>query len=296
MKKCILITSHLNNERKINAAKSLLTYLSDKGMTIILIGNHAIPYEFQDMCSWVIYGDENPKFNRYYTAHSFIWFEKYNKTLKLSVNVDDHGFAHLLLMYRGFKFANDLGFDYVYHLNYDVKFMEDGWRILNDMIGDNNNVVKSWRNDQFGYETNFFCINLKEIISCFDNHLNEYLMNQYMCEPHFKIMLMKSNIKHHVLTSDDVYTSTCTSSNHRIYIDDLELEAFPYEKQDDIILVFNKPPHINSFHDNNGTEYKFEKTEIENTYIIKLDRDIEYLHDNKYVFSYNDLKNCYVED
>jgi hypothetical protein len=294
MNKCILVTSHLNNDKKIDSAKSLLTYLSDKGMPIILIGNHKIPYEFQSMCSWVIYGDENPHFNRYYIPQSSIWLNRYGKTLKLNVKVIDHGFAHLLLMYRGFRFAHTLGFDYVYHLNYDIEFLEDGWGILNNMIGYNNNVVKSWQDEHLGYETNLFCFNLNELIPCFDEYLSSYPMNQQTCEVYFKSMITNRKIKHDVFT-DNIYNSNCSASNHRLYIDNIEFEAFRYDEEGVIILMFNKPHNINSFHDINGVDYELEKTEKENVYIIKLIRDIQYLYDNKYVFSYDDLENCYVE-
>lgn len=295
MNKCILITSHLDNDKKINSAKSLLNYLSDKGLPIIFIGNHKIPYEFQDICSWVIYGDENPHFDRYYIPQSTIWLNRYGGELKLNVKVIDHGFAHLLLMYRGFRFAHTLGFDYVYHLNYDIEFLEDGWGILNNMIGPGNNIVKSWQDEHLGYETNLFCFRLNELILCFDEHLRNYPMNQQTCEVYFKSMITSSNIEHNVFSDNNVYSSSCSASNHRLYIDNIEFEAFRYDEEDVIILIFNKPHTIHSFHDKVGGEYELEKTEKKNIYIIKLVRDIQYHYNNKYVFSYDDLKNCYVE-
>ena len=53
MSKCVLITSHLNLSKKCDAAHRLLDFLNDKGLPIILCGNHPILPELQKKANGV---------------------------------------------------------------------------------------------------------------------------------------------------------------------------------------------------------------------------------------------------
>ena len=173
MNKCILITSHLNTNKKCDAAHKLLNLLNGKGLVIIFVGNYFIPEEIQKKCDWVFYTKENPDIDRYLVIwQSKPYIDTFGKNLKYNVFLRDHGYAHLTQIYRGFKLAKSLGFDYVIHLNYDIELVDDSWNKIISLVESNKNLVRPWGENCFA--TNFFCFNSDDYVKIMEENLDFY--------------------------------------------------------------------------------------------------------------------------
>ena len=113
MNSCIIITSYVDTFEKEKISLKLLDYLKDKNLPIIFVGNYKIPESIQEKADWVLYTKENPKINRDMVLWSQI---PYNPKFKTISHTPDHGYAHLLQAYRGFKLAESLSYDHAIHL------------------------------------------------------------------------------------------------------------------------------------------------------------------------------------
>ena len=199
---CILITSHLNSPDKEQIALGLIDFLKDKNLPIIFVGNYKIPESIQEKVDWVFYTKENPSINR----HMHVWHQlPFDPKFKTNIAYKDYGYAHLLQTYRGFKLADNLGYDHVIHINYDMGFPDNAFQTVLDEIKTNPNLVMWWgeENSQNGYATNFYCFNIKDFISMSDRYLHFYKNNNppgirkgWYCEPFFEWMVNKSSVNH----------------------------------------------------------------------------------------------------
>lgn len=201
MASCIIITSHLNDPRKEQAALDLLDFFKTKNLPIIFVGNYKIPESIQEKSDWVLYTKENPKINR--MMH--VWRQlPFDSKFRTNTVLYDHGYAHILQAYRGFKLAESLGYDNAIHINYDIEISNDSFQVILDKLKSNPNLVLEWGNNYKidGYATHFYCFNIKDFVSMVDRNLHFYKSNNppgiregWYCEPFFSWMVERSDIE-----------------------------------------------------------------------------------------------------
>ena len=140
---CILITSHLNSKHKIDVALEQLNLIkSVSNLPIIFSSNYPIPKDIQKISNYSYYDKRNEL-----TDFRMLFFwdllqkdDTMGTEAKLMTRVVDHGFAHLNLMKRGGEFCKMLGYDYMYHFNYDVFLTKDNLETYIKYCEDKNNV------------------------------------------------------------------------------------------------------------------------------------------------------------
>jgi hypothetical protein len=236
MTSCIIITSHLSNPHKEQIALELLDFLKDKNLPIIFVGNYKIPEEVQEKADWVLYTKENPKANRAMRVWSQI---RYNPKLKVNAQTPDHGYAHLLQAYRGFKLAESLGYDHGIHINYDLDLDDKGFKDILNQIQISPNLTNPWAEE--GCATNFYCFIIEDFISAMEITLPFYLNNNppnikegWYCEIFFKWALEYANIDYTISKlkfEDKINEEFC-------YIDNNSFKVYGWEEQNEIILYF----------------------------------------------------------
>jgi len=202
MKSCILITSHLNNQSKIEEALNLVTSLQNKNLPIIFAGNNLIPESIQEKVDWVLYTKENPHVNRSIYGWALLPNLGLGSDLYKYNSSPDYGYARLLQTYRGFKLAESLGYDHVIHFNYDIEINPENWDKLITQIGETPNIVFSWEKE---YSTSIYTFLVNDFIKMCDKYFHYYVntnppnihRKDWFCEVFFKWMVKDSLIPHH---------------------------------------------------------------------------------------------------
>lgn len=204
MNTCILVTSHLNNNDKIQVAHSILDFLTNKNFPIIFSGNYPIPLNVQSKTDYSFYIKENPK-----TIH--------NRQLYFNgKSHDDYGYAHLHQIGKGFLLCQALGYGYVHHLNYDVVFTEENFSKLVKKGESKDPIVYGWGPSN-GFATNCFSFKTQDYLNNVNNHLHFYknenppgIDNGWFAEIFFKWALNYSGVNLPI-TSDIKYKTAIHS-------------------------------------------------------------------------------------
>jgi hypothetical protein len=187
MNSCILITSHLNNLDKLKVASNLLDILNKLNLPIIFAGNFPISTEIQEKTNYTIFHNYNPKTcsirNMYFNGKVII----------------DYGYAHLSQILTGFKFCNNLGFDYVHHFNYDAILEEGEYERLIEKSKDGEFLYYPWGND--GISTSLFSIKTKTLIDALEPNIEYYynenppgIRNNWFCEVFFEWVFLYTGL------------------------------------------------------------------------------------------------------
>lgn len=243
MKTCILITSHLNNQAKINAAHQQLDFLQDKGYTIIYAGNYVIPTSIQNRVDYTLFTKENPLANR-----GIIGWQWIPPKVGIGDNqycmtgYPDYGYAHLIQTYRGFQFAKNLGYEYIIHLNYDIIFEDGEWSKLKNEIEKRENIVFTW--GKF-YATNKYTFNIDDFTSVMDKTLHFYkngnppgITKDWFCEAFLQWALERENIPHTLNTTIQSQELINNQTNYSSYGD---FGVYHFREGDQLLLRFSKP-------------------------------------------------------
>jgi len=292
MKSCILITSHLNNQVKIDAALRLINSLSDKNLPIIFAGNCSIPQEIQEKVDWVLYTKENPLVNRNIYGWSLLPdFGFGDGYYKYSMS-PDYGYAHLLQAYRGFKLAESLGYEHVIHLNYDAQITLENWEKLIIQIQESPNIVFSWKTE---YATNVYTFLVKDFIQIADKNFTYYVNNNppdihrqdWFCEAFFRWMVENSKIQYHF--NKDIIINSSVSSGTMYW--DYGILDIAYFKEENLwLLITPEVPHtVQSLEfEVGGQILKAER--IKNQYFSLPHIEGKYYFNGKLVFNSTQLK------
>jgi len=245
MNSCILITSHLNNQSKIDEALKLIEFLQDKDLPIIFAGNFPIPASIQEKIEWALYTKENPRVDRYSYGWNYLPDLGFNQKLCAYGGCQDYGYAHLFQSYRGFKLAETLDYEHVFHINYDINLNLDFWKSLLDETSKSPNIVYKYGNRNEQYATHFYSFLTKDFIKLADETFHFYkninpvgIQDGWVCETFFKWALEYSSILY--LESSNRPSSTLFAS--ATYWEYGVIEPF-YFKNENIWL----------FKDNNNT-------------------------------------------
>ena len=109
MNSCILITSHLSNQHKIDTILKNIESLQDKNLPIVIVGNHPIPVEVQQKASHSMFVNYNPIVNRTSIAYYAFPPTSIGNNLRAINSTPDYGYAHLHQTLEGFKLCDSLG-------------------------------------------------------------------------------------------------------------------------------------------------------------------------------------------
>lgn len=236
MNSCVVITSYLSNPHKEQIALDLLDFFKDKNLPIVFVGNYKIPESIQEKSDWVLYTKENPKINRAMCVWSQI---PYNLKFRVMATTPDHGYAHLLQAYRGFKLASSLGYNHVIHVNYDLGLSKDQFNQILNQINLSPNLVSPHTKE--GCATNFYCLKVEDFTSTIENYLHFYRNNDppnikegWYCEIFFKWALDQNNISYKLT---DI-TPTDKINEEFLYLNNHSFKAFEWEEHNQIILHF----------------------------------------------------------
>lgn len=288
MKTCILITSHLNNQAKIDVAHQQLDFLQNKGYTIIYAGNYAIPTSIQDRVDYILFTKENPMPNRGVIGWNWIpprvgiGDNQYCMT-----GYPDYGYAHLLQTYRGFQFAKSLEYGYVIHLNYDITFEDAEWDKLKEEIKTNNNLTFKFG----GYTaTNKYMFKTDDFISLMDKTLPFYkagnppgIDKDWFCEVFFKWALDRENTPHQTITTIRMKDLISNQTNYSSYGN---FGVYHFREKDQILLRFTTfirdTPQI-TFTLNNEEDIIFQQTPDER-YFLGPAKEGEYFDNGNLLF------------
>jgi hypothetical protein len=293
MKRCILITSHLNNYVKIDTALNLIQSLKDKNLPIIFVGNYVIPTKIQNSVDYCFFMKENPVSNRVMNIWNIIPKGTHiGDNLKLIHKVNDYGYAHLYQTYKGFKIAESLGFDHVTHFNYDITLHDNSWDILDDYLSNSNNVVLG----DGVFATNIYLFKISDFINICDNFLYLYnapkipdIKKDWICENFFYWMVNKSGVPY-VNIKDNIVSSSYTVTY--IPFKDGYINVYPYEEKNLLIVTTNNE-FINdeitlTFED--GTNYKLEPTSSPKIFTLPLLKG-KFYYGNNLIFNYSEISN-----
>lgn len=314
-KRCVLISSHLNTNEKINIALNTVNFLKEKNIPVIFTGNYYIPEEIQKNCDWSFYTKENPTINRgmnsWYTTPNV---ETFGRKLKVNYISHDYGYAHLLQIYRGFNLAKSLNYDYVIYLNYDIILTEENWNTIEKLTEDNRNLVHG----RYSYtehgetiiidnevEAHIFCFKTDDLIHVLGQNLEFYKnSNQqdqpevfdWVCETFFKWMVDRSNVKYEIIHEGLNKSAIASTSYNIITLDDYKFEIYIYEKEN--CIVFISEDGISKdfiFNTSSGEVFSSEKTNVPRIFIIPLEKNSDYYYNEKIIFNSGRLNSFFVD-
>ena len=85
-----------------------------------------------------------------------------------------------------------------------------------------------------------------------------------------------------------------------IEIEDFKFEIYQYEKENCFVLVFDENQNTNYekiiFHDKLNNKFHLEKTNVGNIFILPMNKTIDYLFENKFIFNFDTIKNFYISE
>ena len=249
MKSCVLITSHLNNQAKIDAATNLIDSIQDKNLPIIFTGNYPIPESIQKKVNWALYTKENPTANRIIYGWGLLPELGLGNNLYQCSSSPDYGYAHLLQAYRGFKLAKSLEYEHVIHFNYDVEIDSENWNKLITQVNTTPNVVFSWKKE---YATNIYTFLVNDFIEMCDEYFPYYVNNNppdihrkdWFCEAFFRWICEKSLLSYFV-NKEIKINSNLTSGGLYWKYGSLTAAYFK-EKNMWLLTTSNIPPEVES--------------------------------------------------
>lgn len=173
MNTCILITSHLSEPYKEQVALELLDFLSDKNLPIIFVGNYPLSQKIQSKSDYTLNIKENPRGTRFTIAWYQIPSNVLDMDCKLVKVTADYGLAHLHQTLIGFKFCKSIGYDYVYHLNYDMDFQPEAFDkfIHKGKLGEP--LFFNWGREE-NVATNIYALKSEDYINALEPKLDLY--------------------------------------------------------------------------------------------------------------------------
>ena len=198
MNSCILLTSPLNSQYKIDVILKNISYLKSKGLPIVVVGNYPVPKEVQREVNYSFFVNNNPIVNRISYAWKFLPPTSIGDKFKVINSSQDYGYAHLHQTLEGFKICESLGYDYVYHLNYDATIEDEEFSKLLTTSQNYTPVYFSWGEDAIS--TACYAFKTKDYIQAleprmhFYANLNPPLPPNWYCEVFFKWILEDSGI------------------------------------------------------------------------------------------------------
>ena len=173
-KPIILVTSHLNNRKKIDVIKETISkYKEYTDIPFIHASNYIVDQETQKLFDYTVI-KENAKSNRVVMAWDTVNVE--GKPCKLVKKASDYGFSHLDLMLYAFKICRSLDFNYVYHINYDALLDKENFdKFINNGIDKEHKFYPyNLKNNDIRITTILFSIGVNDFINALSSKIEIY--------------------------------------------------------------------------------------------------------------------------
>lgn len=173
-KPVILVTSHLNSKEKIDVIKETISkYKEYTDIPFIHASNYMVDQETQKLFDYTVI-KENVKSNRVVMAWNTINID--SKPCKLVKKASDYGFSHLDLMLYAFKICKSLGFNYVYHINYDALLDRENFDkfISNGVNKEHKFYPYNLKNNDIRITTILFSIGVDDFINALNPKIKIY--------------------------------------------------------------------------------------------------------------------------
>jgi hypothetical protein len=193
MKPCFLITAFCDTDVKMDSLRDTISKLKQYNIDIIVYSHSPIETDIHNSVNYLIYDKSNPVIWDM-TFRSMIYWRKVVETpYKITSVMPDYGYAVIQQWKRGILFANDMGYDTVYIINYDTKFSNDFFNKVNTHLEDNTTFAIQYGESSMYLA--FFAIKLNkdilDTISLID--FNHYIQSvgRYIVEGYLYQLLSK---------------------------------------------------------------------------------------------------------
>jgi len=238
-KSCFLLTAYCDNDEKVSVMSDCIDNLqeiSNGEIDIFIHSHYPVDIDIQNKVKYVIFDKSNPVL-KYPTKGYHFWRNYKNYTM--SIVTDDYGYAVLSQWRNGMNYLNNLGYENVFIINYDV-FINKNMLEKSYLELDNHDAVTYYWND--GTFNATYCVLDLKLCKLFNTiTLENYLKNM---NDHFEIYLKKifDNSKYsvkrigYVEYEDDFYSSMDINSVVRFVNNNL-----PNNPTQDPFIVFNHP-------------------------------------------------------
>jgi hypothetical protein len=236
---CILVTSHLNTQHKIDAALEVLSIIKTYGLPIVYVGNHPLPTSIQDSVDYSFVTSYNPPSSRETLSEEWKACDKLGGHCNFKRVFNDYGMSHLLLIKKGIEVCDILNFDFTYHFNYDVKMSKNDFDLAQKHCKTYDSIFCEYPN--YGCETIFFAHSIPKLLKIFNveieaNYNNWHSSNnQWICEHYWRHLIEKQE-------SPTVYKTTNIESGMHVNPSELKLphKSIQYSNSVDSYYIDNK--------------------------------------------------------
>ena len=147
-KRCFLVTAYCNTPQKKEVLNDTLLKLKKYNIDIILFSHYPIDDDVYKLTDYSLYDYSNPIFDDHPSRSMVNWHKHKNWDVhfKFNTHAVDYGFAAAQQIKRGLLFANEIGYDEAFVLNYDL-IIED--KMINDFkewISDYDSIMLEYAN------------------------------------------------------------------------------------------------------------------------------------------------------
>jgi hypothetical protein len=294
MNSCILITSHLNDPYKEKVALELLDFLQDQELPLIFVGNSPFSKKIQSKSDYTLNIKENPRGTRFTTAWYQIPSNVLDMECRLNKSSADYGLAHLHQTLIGFKFCKSIGYDYVYHLNYDMDLQPEAFNefIHKGKLGEP--LFFNWGREE-NAATNIYALKSEDYIDALEPKLDLYkneseylstiLPEDWFAETFFR-WVMEDYYKEKLKITTDIEFTSKVSHNYGDLDTPLGVIRIFSINESQYILWFITNPHDITNTEFSIGENKFFPISTPHPHFFFLDRyEGEYYVEDKFIFN-----------
>jgi len=300
MSPCILVTSHINNSEKIKIAHKLVDFLQDKKLPVIFAGNFPIPIEIQQKVDYTLNIKENPRPNRY-----AVFWELVDPKIEWGENLYaefvewDYGYAHLHQILKAIKLCQSLGYDYVYHLNYDIELSEENFYKFINRGEKGDPLFFPWgEGEDYNFATNIFALPCNTYVNSIEPVLNLYkegtvndpnLKEGWFCESFFKWAIEKYSNQKFPHTQDIPFSGVYKSFNGKYTLGQSLVNIYFYSEKNSY-LIWPKEgtfPDPCSLEHEDGSIHPLKPTPVSYIFILNSNKEGNYYYKEDLVFTNN---------
>lgn len=162
------MTAYCNTPEKQEALKNTIINIKKYNIDIILFSHYPIKEDIQPLVRYSIYDYSNPISN--IKDKSMINWKKLNKfrkktiPFKLNTLAVDYGYAAAQQFKRGLLFANQMDYDEVIVLNYDLEVTDKMLKDFDNNLINYDNIILKYGNDDASMYMAWFALKLKPFI------------------------------------------------------------------------------------------------------------------------------------
>jgi len=296
MSPCILVTSHINNSEKIKVAHKLIDFLQDKKLPVIFAGNFPIPIEIQQKVDYTLNIKENPLPNRW----ALFWNQVltsmgWGENTYMEYKSWDYGYAHLHQICKGVKLCQSLGYDYVYHLNYDIEFTEENFNKFINRGKKGNPLFFPWGGKD-NFATNIFALPCNLYVNSIEPTLHLYqegtfedpdLKKGWFCESFFKWAIEKHSKQKFYHTTDIPFSANYYHLDGKFSLGDSLVDIY-FHPEKEVFLFWKKKGEIENLcklEHEDGSNHLLKPTSIPYYFILESNKEGNYYYKGDLVFT-----------